>query len=603
MIKTGLLKPKSPDETLQLMKVSLGEEKADLAVINAKLVNVYTGELLENQTITVKGHWIAYVGRNTDRAIGRQTKIIDAKDQTIIPGLIDGHTHIAWMFTVTEFLKYAMAGGTTTVVTETLEPYPVCGYAGVVDFLESLKDQPIKFLATAPAMISISSAARGISQEDLTRLLDREDIIGLGESYWQSVFQYSDQILPQYQQTLNTGKTLEGHSAGASDKKLAAYVAGGISSCHEPINADQVAERLRLGLHILVREGSIRRDLKEISQIKDRGLDLRRLILSTDGVEPRDLIEKGYMEFVLQKAIDYGFDPIEAIQMATLNVAEHFKLDGLIGGIAPGRYADLVLIPDLKTIAAQIVISNGKVIARDGKLIAAPRRHVFTKENLNSVKLPRKLKSSDFSINADQSAVTVDVRVINMVTDLVTAELVMQLPVNAGQVGHDIDEDLIKVAAIDRTHNPGQTAVGFIKGFGMKSGAMACSAAWDTSDIVVVGANDADMAAAVNRILTLNGGAVVCQNMETLAELPLPIFGIMSDLPIEAIAQRLRKIKNAAFGLGISFPDPLLTLITLTGAAIPYLRICEEGLVNLKDGEIASLSMEGVSLTFGETSS
>jgi adenine deaminase len=529
MTTTGILRPKTPEETQEIMKISLGQEKADLAVINAKVVNVYTGELLENQSITVKGKWIAYVGQNAQDAIGPTTEIIDADGQTIIPGLIDGHTHIAWMFTPAEFLRYAMAGGTTTVVTETLEPYPVCGYAGVIDFLESLKDQPIKILATAPALVSISSAARGISQEDLAKLLARDDIIGLGESYWQSILQYPEDILPQYEQTLLAGKTLEGHSAGAGDKKLAAYVAAGITSCHEPINADQVLERLRAGLHILVREGSIRRDLAEIAQIKDRGIDLRRLVLSTDGIEPRDLIEKGYMEYVLQKAIDYGFDPVAAVQMATLNVAEHFCLDPLIGGIAPGRMADLVMIPDLKTIKAQLVLSNGNVIARDGKPVNSPREHTFTEESLHSVKLGKDFKSSDFIINAGTEAQTRNIRVINMVTDLVTSEAEIEWPVTAGQIKSDVEQDVIKVAAIDRSHNPGKMTVGLIKGFGLKSGAMACSAGWDSSDIIVVGTNDGDMAAAVNRIRDLQGAAVVCENGKILAELSLSILAVPVD--------------------------------------------------------------------------
>ncbi len=462
----------------------------------------------------------------------------------------------------------------------------------MVDFLESLKDQPIKILATAPAVVSISSAARGIARQDLALLLERDDIIGLGESYWQSILQYPEDILPQYEQTLQAGKTLEGHSAGAGDKKLAAYVAGGISSCHEPINAEQVLERLRVGLHILVREGSIRRDLEEIAQIKDRGIDLRRLILSTDGIEPRDLIEKGYMEFVLQKAIDYGFDPIAAVQMATLNVAEHFSLDSLIGGIAPGRLADMVMIPDIKTINARLVISNGKVIAQNGKPTAAPRGHTFTRESLNSVKLMEELKPSDFIITAPEDTQTQKLRVINMVTDLVTAELEMAWPVTAGVIESDVDQDVIKVAAIDRTHNPGKMTVGLIKGFGLKSGAMACSAGWDSSDIIIVGTNDADMAHAVNRIHELQGATVVCENGRILAELPLPIFGIMSHLPIEDIAGRLRELKKTVAELGVSFPDPLLTLITLTGAAIPYLRICEEGLVNLKNGKTLAVIVE-----------
>ena len=589
MTATGLLKPKTPEEASQLMKVALGEEKADLAVINAKIVNVYTGELLEDQSVTVKGKWIAYVGQNAGDSMGPQTEIIDARGQTVIPGLIEGHTHIAWLYSAGEFLKYAMTGGTTTVVTETFEIYPVSGYNGVVDFLESLKDQPIKLFGTAPAMISISQAARGIPPETLEKLMARDDILGLGESYWQAVLQEPDGTLPLYEQTLTAGKTLEGHSAGARDKKLAAYVDLGISSCHEPINADQVLERLRMGLHIMVREGSIRRDLAEISKIKDRGIDLRRLILSTDGVTPEDLIAKGYLEYVLQKAIDCGFDPIAAIQMATLNVAEHFSLDAFIGGIAPGRYADMVIIPDVHTIKAQWVISNGKVIAREGQLLASPRNHPYTTRSLNSIQLYRDTKPADFKIHVNDNPDSARVRVIDLVTDLVTAELKMQLPVSDGELKPDIDQDILKVSAIDRTNQPGKFFNGLIKGFGLKSGAMACSAAWDSSDIVAVGANEDDMAAAVNRIRALHGGAVICEKGEILAELPLPIFGVMSDLPIEDISRRLKQIRKTAAALGVPHPDPLLTLITLTGAAIPYLRICEEGLVNLKDGQTRPL--------------
>jgi adenine deaminase len=316
------------------------------------------------------------------------------------------------------------------------------------------------------------------------------------------------------------------------------------------------------------------------------------LVLSTDGVEPRDLIEKGYMEYVLQKAIDYGFDPITAIQMATLNVAEHFALDSLIGGIAPGRFADMVMIPDLTTIRARMVISNGKVIAQGGKLADAPRRHTFTQASLNSIRLSRQLKPADFAIRTDHETATVNVRLINMVTDLVTAELVTPWAVTQGELKPAIDQDVVKAAAIDRTHNPGKMTVGLIKGFGLKSGAVACSAGWDSSDIVVAGTNDADMAAAVNRICELQGGVVVCENEGILAELPLPIFGIMSDQPIETIAAKLQEIKKVISQLGVPFPDPVLTLVTLTGAAIPYLRICDEGLVNLKNGKTLDFIIE-----------
>jgi adenine deaminase len=589
MYASGYLKPKSVSETEQLMQVALGEEKADLAIVNADIVNVYTGEIIENQSIGIKGPWIAYVGKNLTDAIGPDTEVIDAGGYTVIPGLIDGHTHIAWLYTTREFLKHVIPGGTTTVVTETIELYPVSGYAGVVDFLESLKDQPIKVLATAPPMVSISESARGMPPETLQKLLTRDDVIGLGESYWQAVLQEPGLTLPLYEQTLLAGKSLEGHSAGARDKKLAAYVAAGISSCHEPINAEQVLERLRLGLHIMIREGSVRSDLENIANIKDRGIDFRHLILVTDGAEPHYLMEKGYMDHVVQKAIDCGFDPVAAIQMATLNVATHFSIDGVIGGIAPGRYADLVLIPDVNTIDAQLVISNGKKVAQEGNLLTSPREHVFSEESLNSVKLIRELEASDFIIEANPNTETTRIRVIDMLTDLVTAEFLTDCSIVDGQIKPAVDQNIVKVAAVDRASLSGKMYVGLIRGFGLTSGALACSAAWDTSDIIVVGTNDEDMAYAVNRIHRLQGGAVVCENQQILVELALPIFGIMSDLPINVIAQKLEEIKRAASKLGVAFSDPLLTLITLTGAAIPYLRICEEGLVNLKDGQRLSL--------------
>jgi adenine deaminase len=290
------------------------------------------------------------------------------------------------------------------------------------------------------------------------------------------------------------------------------------------------------------------------------------------------------MESIVQKAIDCGFEPINAIQMATLNVAEHFSIDDYIGGIAPGRYADLAIIPDIAAIDAEMVISNGQIIAQNGKLLIAPRKHAFSKESLNTIKLPRDLEPSDFIIRAPGSTEKGRIRVINMITDLVTSEKEMNWPITEGQLSINLAEDIVKIAAIDRTHNPGKLFVGLIQGFGLKSGAIACSAAWDTSDIVVVGADDADMAFAVNRIRSLQGGTVVCENEKILSELPLRVFGILSDLPLESIDRKFKDVAKAAKDLGVPFPEPMLSLITLTGAAIPYLRICEEGLVNLKNG-------------------
>ncbi len=274
----------SADTMKDLIEVASGKQGADLAISRARLLNVYTGEFLDDQCISVKNGYIAFVGNNADHTITDHTRRINAKGKTVIPGLIEGHTHLASFCDISRFIPYAVQDGTTTIVTETMEAYPIMGYDGVRELLASFRNQPIKIFGTAPAMVSISPAASGIHPDDLKNLLDRDDILGLGESYWQSVFQTPDRILPAFETTLRAGKVLEGHSAGAGGNKLSAYLATGISSCHEPIDADQALERLRSGLYVMIREGSIRRDLEGIARIRDAGVDTRRLILVTDGV-------------------------------------------------------------------------------------------------------------------------------------------------------------------------------------------------------------------------------------------------------------------------------------------------------------------------------
>lgn len=572
-----------------LIRTAMGKQAGDLAVVNARLVNVYSGEVLDCQSVVVSGKWIVYVGQNTEGMIDADTHVIDAKGKTLIPGFIEGHTHLAWFYNIPEFIKYAAPGGTTTVIAETMEPYPVCGVGGVIDFLDSIADQPIKFFATAPVNFSISTASKGVRAKDLKQLLLREDILGLGESYWQEVLQSPEQILPAIKATLAAGKTLEGHSAGAKDGKLAAYTCLGISSCHEPITAEEALERLRLGLYVMIREGSIRKDLKAISEINCRGVNLRRLILATDGVEPKELMEKGYLDHVVRKAVQYDFDPVSAIQMASLNVAEHFSIDHMVGGIAPGKYADMLLIPDLKTIQPDLVISNGRIIAENNRLIVRPRSHEYRSESLHSIHLDRVMVAGDFVVAAPSGMEKADVAAIQMVTDLVTREKIFSLPVKDGQIPIRTDLNLIKVAAVDRTHVPGKTFTGLLNGFGLKSGAMACSAAWDTADIIVVGADEADMATCVNRIHELNGGVVICKQGKILAEVPFPVFGVISDLPMKTLADSIAFVNQTAQDLGAAFPYPLLSLNTLTTSAIPYLRICEQGLVDLKTGQARAL--------------
>lgn len=573
-----------------LIRVALGIEPADLAIVNGSLVNVYTGELLKEYSVAIKGERIACAGKDVQHAIGPETTVIDATGKTIIPGFIDGHTHLAFFYQVDEFLKYALTGGTTTIITEAMEIAFPLGYEGILEFLESVKNQPIKIFGVAPPMVSISpgARARAINIEQLGELLNREDILGLGETYWLPVIEQDQRLLEFFARTLKAGKKVTGHSAGAKGNKLAAYAAGGVCSCHEPITMEEVIERLRLGIYVLVREGGIRKEIEAIAKIKDMNLDLGRMILTTDGITPEQLLNKGYLEVVVQKAIDLGFEPISAIQMVTINAARHLNLDHIIGGIAPGKYADVVIIPDLYNIKAEYVISNGRIIARDGELVLPPRKHTFPEWTRRSIRLSKQFEPFDFTIPVDGTVDSVAVRVIEQVTDLVTREVCLEVPVMQGMVEIDLEKDILKVAAIDFT-NPVKKFAGLIKGFKMKKGAMASSTAWDLTNIIAVGANESDMALAVNRIIELQGGIVVCVNGQVLAELPLPVGGYLTDSSLEVIARRLEDIQREAAGLGIPFPDAQLTLNTLTTPAIPHFRICEEGLVNIKDNSLVGL--------------
>ena len=584
----------SKETAYQLMKVALGEAEADLAIVNGDIVNVYTREVLGGDTVLVKQDRIAYVGKNARQSIGSNTQVIDARGKTLVPGFIDGHTHVGLIFTISEMMRYCLKSGTTTVITEIPDFTFSVGYRGTLEFLKAIKNQPVKILFTVPAMHSISPLTREhfLTNEEVGKLLRRKEAIGLGEVYWTEVLKGHQELFDWIEEAKKVGKKLDGHTAGARDNKLQAYTSLGITSCHEPITAEETLERLRLGMYILIREGEIRRELEAISKIKDENVDLRRLIISTDGLGPWQFVADGYMEFIVQKAIDLGFSPVQAIQMATLNVAQRFSLDDFIGGIAPGKYADIVIIPNLTTIQPECVISNGRVVAKNGELLVQPRKHNYPKSMLNSLKLARNFTADDFAVRVDGNYSKVKVRVIDQTTKLITREDILELPTSDGQILSDTSQDVVKVAAIDRMHGTGKSFTGFVKGLGLKRGAIATTLVWDTHNMTVVGASEADMAQAVDRIKEINGGIVICADGQILDEIALPIGGIFSQDTMEDLSQKLHDIQRTATSLGCTSPDIRLTLAVLSTAAIPFLRICEAGLVDLRQNKFVDLIVD-----------
>ncbi len=585
---------RSPDasQIQSLVNVALGEEKADLVIRGGDVVNVYTGEILRGWSVATKEQWIAFVGEDAAHTIGPETRVIEASGKTVIPGLIDGHAHVMHTHaTLDEFLKYVIRSGTTTIITETLDFCFALGYEGIVDFLDSVQNQPIKIFATAPSTLANGQPdyTGVITPAQFRRLLDREDILGLGESNWVRVTRGDNRLLKLFAEALSRGKRLEGHSAGAKGNKLAAFAASGNSSCHEAITAEEALERLRLGMHVMIREGDVRTDLEAIAPIKDRGIDFRRLVLTTDGIGARHLLDQGYLDAAVRKAIALGFPPVAAVQMVTLNVAEHFGIDTIVGGIAPGKYADMVVTPDLKTLTPQYVISNGRIVASEGKLLIRPLRHTYPPAARKTVRLPRKFTARDFIIRVKDSSEAVTARVIDLGNGIANKEAHVTMPLLQGEIKIDTDRDILKVAAIDRIMNSAKMFVGLIRGFGLKRGAFAATAAWDVANIVVVGASERDMAGAVNRIRELQGGAVVYADGKVIVELPMPIAGQTSELRMEAIAERMASIQKELERLGCKLPYAHLMLNTLTTTIVPALRLSTDGLLGIKEGELLDL--------------
>ncbi len=575
-----------------LVDTAVGKEKADIAIVGGDVANVYTGEILKNWAVAVKDERIAYVGEDASHTIGPETRVIDAFGKVLIPGLIDGHAHVMHTHaTLDEFLRYAIKGGATTIISETLDFCFALGYEGVLDFLESTKDLPIKIFATAGCTFANGQVdyKDAISIDEFNQLLECEEILGVGESNWVPVFRGNDQLIELFAITLAHGKKLEGYGAGAKVAKLAAFVASGDCSDHEPIAADEALERLRLGMHVMIREGDVRGDLEAISKIKNEKIDFRRLAVTTDGIGAKHLIEHGYLNSIVQKAIDLGFDPIVAIQMATLNVAEHFNIDDIVGGIAPGKHADIVIIPNQTCIEPEVVVSKGRVVFSHGELLVEPRRHNYPESARQTVRLPREIVAADFTIRVDIGADEATARIIDLGADIANKEVRLTMSVSDGELKMAPDKDILKVAALDRIHNSGKMFIGLIRGFGLKRGAFAATACWDVSNILVVGVSEEDMAGAVNRLRELQGGTVVYADGHVIAELAMPMAGQTSELSMAEIAEQLEKVQRAVNELGSEVPYAHLTLNTLTTSLVPAVRISTDGLINIKNGKLLDL--------------
>ena len=565
-----------------LSDVALGNIPPDTIIINGTVFNVFTREFIKDQSIWIKDGVIAYVGSDHDPPKGGNTCVIDAGGRVLLPGLIEGHTHtVSNRYGIEEFIKHIIPSGVTTVITETIELATVVGKDGIVYPVKGLEEQPIRFYFTIAALCGLTSAEEinAPTNEELLALLKDPKCLGVGEIYWSNLFLKGGQgerVRELASIGLELGKRVEGHTAGASGRKLQAYTDFGISSCHEPITKDEVLERLRLGYWVMIREGSIRKELLGVKGIFKKRIDFRRLTLSTDGVDPEDFLEEGYLDASLRRAMKLGVPPGLAYQMVTINVAEHFRLDHLIGSLSPGKMADLLIIPSKEEFSPQLVMCGGQILFKDGKNMVEPHKVNFPDEMFHTVKV----QGFKFPPIPKQGRV----RVMELVSNLVTQERVINLE------NRKESKDVLMLLAVDRI-GKGGAFLGFLKGFGLRRGAYGSTMCWDTVDMIVVGCDTKSMETVIKRLKETGGGGVYAIGEKVVAEFPAPLGGLLSLKPMETIRDEIKGLERSLRKNGAKWEKNVLTVDTLSTAAIPHLRITHHGYVRLKDRKELSLEV------------
>jgi len=575
----------------RLVETALGNEPADLVIQNGTLLDVYTGRLIPERSVAVKGEWIACVGPNASHCIGDDTAVIHADGRLMSPGYIDSHTHISYLFDLSDFLAEAIPGGATTYVTEAENYAFAMGAEGFRMFLEQSRNRPVKIYSLIPPMITVSPASEAwcITREEAKNFLASDQVIGLGESYWQgAILTPDDRVLGLIEETHRAGKSVQGHAAGAFDRKLAAYAAAGALSCHEAISTEDVLGRLEMGYFVMIREGYIRSDLEIISSIAN-GLDTRRVGLVTDGISPERLMERGYFVDVVQRAVDLGIDLVKAVQMASLNPAEHLGIGHRVGGISPGRMADILILPEPGTMRPDVVISNGRVVAEGGRCVAPLPRVPHSARFMKTINVAP-ISASDLRIASKSTDPHGAIRTIDIQENgLVTREGKVEARVTAGELMADPENGLCKCVFIERASGASERFVGFVRGWGQKRGAVATSLCWDSSGLIAIGANDEDLVRAVNRVIDMQGGTVLMKDGTIQIEVPCQAGGYVTGLELGTLASELKRFQSILSDLGSGLGSAHLTLCTLTSAAIPFIRMTEKGYARFREGDRVGL--------------
>jgi adenine deaminase len=580
--------PMTHEERVDLMNTAQGRSPADVVLSGGQLVNVYSGEILPHLWVAIKGSRIAYVGTPSPSIVGKETEVHELDGRFILPGFIDGHTHLDSIFQVGAYAEYALAFGNTAAISEVAMTANAMGVRGVEYFLREIETLPLRVFVLAPPGVPPFPAvetSRPFPVDYFKELLTMDRCVGVGESYWPTVTGYGERALAQYEWSERAGKTREGHAAGARGSNLQAYKAAGTTSCHESVTAEEAVEKLRLGMAVMIREGYVRRELDAVSAIARKGVDLTNAMIVTDIADPQELVEQGGMNLLLKKAVSLGFDPLRAIQMVTVNAARYFGL-GDLGGIAPGNMADLVVVEDLKGFHCHKVWAGGCLVAQEEKPTQSLEPIAYPEESRHSIAIEG-VNSEVFAIPCSQSKASV--RVVDLVNETITQETAVTMESHHGRLIADPARDLLKAAVFNKSDANAAPGLGFTKGLGLRSGALAMSIIWDTNNILVIGTSDQEMAAAMNELIRTQGGMVVVQGEKVVAKAPLPICGIISPEPLPQIVREIKEVQAACHRLGSNLARPFLSLQTFSFTGLPFLRLTDQGLVDVRKMSKVSL--------------
>ena len=585
--------------TRNLIDVAMGRQKADLVLLKGIWACVQSGEFVPDIDVAIKDGYIAYVGPDASHSIGKETRVIEANGRYLVPGLLDGHMHVeSGMLTVTEFIRAVVPHGTTGLFADPHEIANVFGLKGIQLMLDEARQQPIHVWVQVPSCVpsapGFETPGAELDPEEVAEALTWSGVIGLGEMMnYPGVAAGEPKMLAELTATRQAGKTIGGHypspDLGAA---FHAYVAGGPEDDHEGTSPEDARERIRQGMKSMLRYGSAWQDVAEgIKAITELHLDSRHFILCTDDCHAPTLVGEGHIDRVLRHVIGQGLAPMMALQMATINTAEHFGVAREVGMIAPGRSADIVLVDDLNDFHAGLVIAHGKMIAEDSKLlIDLPKVH-YPDWVRHSIHLKRPLTAQDFRITlpspttpiTPREGPVVNANVIGIIENQApNKHLHLQMSVTDEEIHVDMQRDISKAALVERHHRTGVVQVGLVSGFGFNQPcAIASTVAHDCHQMIVVGTDEKDMALAVNTLAEVDGGQVVVKDGQVIGLVELAIAGLMSTERAEAVAAKADSILKGFRTCGCNLNNPNMQLSLLALVVIPELRLSDKGLVDV----------------------